>query len=569
MGIELPKNWTYTTIESVGEVVTGNTPSMKIPEYYGGKIPWVKPPDINKSRTIFSTDEKLTEKGATKSRLLPKNSIMVTCIGNLGNIAIAGTELATNQQINSIVFDERIAYYKYGYYYCLTIKPWLVENSTSTTISMVNKSNFSKAPFILPPINEQKRIADKLETFFAHIDIIKDKLKNIPDHLKQFKESVLNQAVTGKLTEKWRTNKKFESPNELITRIINRRKKLYNEQCIDAQQKGLRKPTKVLLEELPKVDEIDVDLPNGWFQTNIHFLSFVTKLAGFEYTDHFKLKDEGDIPVVRAQNVQMGYFEDKNRLYLSKEKSDFLERSQLHGREILMVFIGAGTGNVCLAPKDERWHLAPNVAKIDVDGIDTEYLYYYLQSSLGLNNTLSRVKATAQPSLSMETIREIVALVPPVEEQKEIVKRIKEMFDIADKIEDNYKNLKEKIKSLPASTLNIAFKGELVPQDEKDEPAIKLLERIKKEKDEEIVNSKIKKNIRPKNNNDANLKLAVREYIKKNKDSLFNSVDLINEFKSQNVNESLINSILLNLIKEGVVKQEYDKKRKQFYFQLL
>jgi type I restriction enzyme, S subunit len=163
------------------------------------------------------------------------------------------------------------------------------------------------------------------------------------------------------------------------------------------------------------------DLPQTWLLVDIDSIAYVTKLAGFEYTKYVKLSDCGEVPVIRAQNVRMGNFVEENIKYISRDVSDLLVRSQVNGNEILMVFIGAGTGDVCLAPNGRRWHLAPNVAKIDVkDCIDREYLCFYLQSPLGLAETLSWAKSTAQPSLSMETIRKIKVPLPPLEEQNRI-----------------------------------------------------------------------------------------------------------------------------------------------------
>src|SRR5690606_3227457 len=227
----------------------------------------------------------------------------------------------------------------------------------------------------LPPLPEQERIVAKLDKLFAQHEKIKKSLDRIPQLLKTFRQQVLTQAVTGKLTEQWREGKELEDFDQLVCRIINNRNEEYQKSIALAQQKGERKPSKAFLFEKPTIDEIQIKLPQTWGQTNIHFLAYVTKLAGFEYTNHFKVTENGGIPIVRAQNVQMGKFEDKNRLYISKEVSDFLVRSQLHGRELLMVFIGAGTGNVCLAPDSERWHLAPNVAKIDFDFVDRKYMF--------------------------------------------------------------------------------------------------------------------------------------------------------------------------------------------------
>lgn len=191
----LPKNWVKTSISDVGIVVTGNTPSKKKPEFYGGNIPWVKPGDLRSPRTIFETEDFLTIIGAEKARLIPKGSVMVTCIGNLGNVGIAGKKLATNQQINSIVFFDSINS-KYGFYYSRTLRKWLVENSTSTTISMVNKKNFERAPFLLPPLAEQQRIVAKLDGLFGHLERINKRVETLMGLRGKYVDSCLIDSST-------------------------------------------------------------------------------------------------------------------------------------------------------------------------------------------------------------------------------------------------------------------------------------------------------------------------------------------------------------------------------------
>src|SRR5690606_30831934 len=110
---------------------------------------------------------------------------------------------------------------KYIYYYSLTLKKWLVNNSTSTTISMVNKSVFETAPIIFPPLPEQERIVVKLDKLFAQHEKIKKALDRIPQLLKAFRQQVLTQAVTGKLTEQWREGKGLEWRVEKVRDVTN------------------------------------------------------------------------------------------------------------------------------------------------------------------------------------------------------------------------------------------------------------------------------------------------------------------------------------------------------------
>ncbi|EEH6403125.1 restriction endonuclease subunit S, partial [Salmonella enterica subsp. enterica serovar Hadar] len=101
----------------------------------------------------------------------------------------------------------------------------------------------------------------------------------------------------------------------------------------------------------------------------------------------------------------------------------------------LMTFIGAGIGDTCIFEENKRWHLAPNVAKIEpFSDIDSHYLNIYLNSFTGRNEIFKSLKATAQPSLSMSTIREIMVILPPLQEQKRIVKKTNELLALCDKI---------------------------------------------------------------------------------------------------------------------------------------
>lgn len=156
-------SWPLVHIKDLGKVVTGKTPSKKVSEFFGGNISFVTPGDLGHEVYVSNTPQRITEKGAKEINLVPKDSIMICCIGSLGKIGMAGEKLATNQQINSIIFDEDKVFPKYGYYACARLKSELESRASSTTISIINKSNFEKIEMPLPPLPEQRRIAAILD----------------------------------------------------------------------------------------------------------------------------------------------------------------------------------------------------------------------------------------------------------------------------------------------------------------------------------------------------------------------------------------------------------------------
>ena len=225
------------------------------------------------------------------------------------------------------------------------------------------------------------------------------------------------------------------------------------------------------------------EVPSSWVWTNIEELFFVTKLAGFEYTDCLTkdtISSNNEVPIVRAQNVRMGYFVENTNEAISEALSQQLERSALTKKCLLMTFIGAGIGDTCIFPALKRCHLAPNVAKIEPysNKIDLKYALYYLMSDLGQLGVRGISKSTAQPSLSMATIRSLEIALPPLAEQHRIVAEIEKLFELIDQLEQGKADLQTIIKQTKSKILDLAIHGKLVPQDPNDEPAIELLKRI-------------------------------------------------------------------------------------------
>lgn len=150
-------------LKDIGIVITGKTPSKKEPKYFDGDIPFITPAELGKSQFVYSSPQTLTELGAAQIKMLPENTVMMCCIGSLGKCAIAGKAMATNQQINSIIFDENKVYYKYGFYAVQQLKPLMEHLAPATTVQILNKSSFEKLEIPVPSLDEQHHIAQTLD----------------------------------------------------------------------------------------------------------------------------------------------------------------------------------------------------------------------------------------------------------------------------------------------------------------------------------------------------------------------------------------------------------------------
>lgn len=249
----------------------------------------------------------------------------------------------------------------------------------------LNSKALDNVLIVIPKKEEQQAIADYLDETCSKIDEIIAEAKASIDEYKELKQSVITEAVLHGFEEKSVKHSSIEWIGD------------YNAE---------------------------------FGMTRIGRFCFVTKLAGFEYTNAMadSIVNEFGVPIVRAQNVKMfKFYSDKIGEFIPKDISFQLNRSSLNKKCLLITFIGAGIGDVCVFDEKERYHLAPNVAKIEIFDeykclLDEHYLMYYLGSEAGQGEIRRISKASAQPSLSMETIRSINVVLPPFDVQEQIVK---------------------------------------------------------------------------------------------------------------------------------------------------
>jgi type I restriction enzyme S subunit len=189
----------------------------------------------------------------------------------------------------------------------------------------------------------------------------------------------------------------------------------------------------------------------------------VTKLAGFEYTKYLTNALPGDVIVVRAGNVRNSGLDLSCGMTISKEVSDALPRSQLKPRDVVMTFIGANIGDVTYVSDElSRLHCGPNVARVTPrDGVSHLYLVKVLQSQLVQDQIEEVTKSTAQPSLSMKTIRQLKVPIPPLAQQRRIVVYLDNLQGKVDAVQKLQEESDKELNALVPSILSRAFSGEL------------------------------------------------------------------------------------------------------------
>ncbi len=206
-----PMKWKEISLGSHFKVVTGNTPSTKVPEYYGDYIPWARPADLDNSILVNNSQKLLSKKGKEVARIVPPKSILVVCIGaTLGKVAMAGVELAINQQINAILAYKDMAP-EFLYVQCLLIADRFRAAATKSTLPILNKSQFGSQKIIYPPEARQKIFVQAAHKMIcSHKDRIVSK-----EHIEMLFNVLLHGAFSGGLTSSWREARMNELMQEM------------------------------------------------------------------------------------------------------------------------------------------------------------------------------------------------------------------------------------------------------------------------------------------------------------------------------------------------------------------
>ena len=341
---------------------------------------------------------------------------------------------------------------KFYFYYFNLNKDTIVKSiATGTSKLAINMRNFINYCIPLPSIEYQKLAREKIEEVEPRINKLNLIFGKNLDYITRLRHSILLEAIQGKLVP--------QDPNDEPVSVLLEKIKKEKEMLIKEGKIKKEKP-------LPPItqDEIPFEIPKGWKWVYINDIAFVTKLAGFEYTKYLStaISNNGDVPIIRANNIKMNKFIENTNEFISYDLSEKLNRSAVYKKCLLMTFIGAGIGEVAIFNKNTRFHLAPNVAKIELFNnfsfnIHEKYILYYLMSEIGQNEIFRFQKATAQPSLSMETIRKVRIPIPPLNEQKRIVEKVDQLMALCDELEKNIEQAKKDSELLMQSVLREAF----------------------------------------------------------------------------------------------------------------
>ena len=344
---------------------------------------------------------------------------------------------------------------------------------SGSTRKRISRGNLATIEFPLPPLPEQKRIVAKIEELFSDLDAGVEALKKAKAEIKRYRQSVLKCAFSGKLTEQWRianSDKRLETAEELLVRIREERKK--NE----PPRRQERQEDKVIdVSELPK-------LPKGWAWTEYAQIGDWLG-GGTPSKDEASFWSGGTIPWVSPKDVKSiainATIDKITEAALKNSAANIIPKNSV------LFVVRSGILKHTLPVAVNRMKVAVNQdlkALIPLGGIDAFFLAYGV---VAFNDTMLHTCAksgTTVQSIEFPSLKSFRIPLAPVPEQQQIVSEIERRFSVADEAEKVIDRSLKQAETLRQSILKRAFEGKLVPQNPEDEPAEKLLERIREER---------------------------------------------------------------------------------------
>lgn len=417
---KVPENWCWTKLDSVAQWGSGGTPSRRNPEYFDGYIPWVKTGELN-DNYIYETEETLTEEGLKYSsvKLYPINTIVIAMYGaTIGKVGILGVEATTNQACACGVCSSAINY-RYLFYYARSQKENFIDSARGGAQPNISQEIIRNHPIPIPPLAEQQRIVDRIESLFAKLDEAKEKAQAVVDGFEDRKAAILHKAFTGELTAEWRKANGILSSSWC--------KKRFDE--VAEVKSNLVDPADY--QDFPHIAPDNIEKKTG------------------RLLEYHTIAEDG---------MKSG----KHRFYAGQ-----ILYSKI--RPNLSKVIVVDFDGLCSA---DMYPIEPK------DGINTKYLWYYMLSEEFLIQASTAGSRSVLPKINQKELSKLTVMVTDPLEQERIVSILDQLFEKELQAKEAAEQVIDQIDIMKKSILSRAFRGELGTNDPNDESAIDLLKKV-------------------------------------------------------------------------------------------
>lgn len=440
---EFPPAWASTKVGDICNLLNGRA-YKKDELLQNGKYKVLRVGNLFTNPHWFYSDLELEE-----NKYCDNGDLLYAWSASFGPYIWDGNKVIYHYHIWKVEFPEELISKKFLRAYFDWDKEVIKrEQGSGSTMTHVTKKSMEERSIPLPPLNEQRRIADKLDNTLAAVEACKQKLNNAAEIIQRFRQSVLAAAVSGELTREWREERGIDLEN-------------WN------------------FEPLGSL----VDIKTGPFGSSLHKSDYIS----------------GGTPIINPKHISNGKILHEKNTTVGDSDTERLKEFSLLPGDVILGRRGEMGRAACIGLQEAGWICGTGSLILRQKGsLQPEFLQLYLSSPSTIRTLESRSVGSTMVNLNQGILKKIVMPVPSKEEQSVIQLKVIKMQQKADEIHTLIINSYQNSEMLCRALIAKAFRGELVPQDPNDEPASVLLEQIKAQREAEAAAKKPAKRGRKK-----------------------------------------------------------------------
>lgn len=452
----VPDNWCWVRAGTICTFIGGGTPDKSNPAYWNGDIPWTSIKDV-KGDYLVSTVDSITEEGLYNSaaNMCKAGDLILATRINPGDTIISDIDAAVNQDLKIVKSMVGSDYLHLAF---RMMKPTLASKASGSTVKGIKLADVKTLPIPLPPLVEQKRIVERVEGLFAKLDEAEKYLSRIICESGQRRTAIFHKAFCGELTLSWRQTHhgNGKSPLDAIREYsLAWRKK--DQRLLAASQSQIRQ---------------DVKDGFSWVECSIGAIGRVVNGCTPSRKEPSYWGD--DIPWISSGEVRNNIIA-KTRERVSKTGFDSTSLQLLPEGTVLIAMIGEGKtrgqSSVLAIPAAINQNIAAVV--IDHGLVEPRFLWYWLRYRYERNR--QEGSGSGPQALNCQRVRDLPFILPELEEQKEIVRRIGSLLEKEQHLVDFASKAVGVIARLKPQLLADAMRGKLGTNNDSDPSARKEL----------------------------------------------------------------------------------------------
>ena len=429
---EVPENWCWVKLGSISSHISDG--SHNPPKNSGKGIPLLSATNIHDRIIDFEqtarwiTDEEwVLENERTQIEL---GDVLLTIVATIGRVAVVRTDQPFALQRSVATIKPKIDTLYLSYYLeSPYIQTFMNANAKGTAQKGFYLNSLKKLYCAIPPLAEQQRIVDRIDSLFAKLDEAKEKTQAVVDGFEDRKAAILHKAFTGELTKQWRTSKGFSRDSWRIVTV--------KDVCHDVKVGIVIKPSQY-------------------------------------YTD-----EKSGTPAFRSANVREFHIDDFDWVFLNEQGMEINRRSIVHTGDVLVVRSG-NPGTACVVEEQYDGYNAIDIliAVPNQEIITSDFLCSFTNSPMGRKLVAENKRGMALAHFNVSGYSKLIMELPSIPEQEVITTTLSKLLDSEQQAKETAEQVIDQIDTMKKSILARAFRGELGTNDSNDESAIELLKKV-------------------------------------------------------------------------------------------